>query len=235
MRLMAMFCTLGLMATPAFGAFSQAKPSAPRPAAAPVAPAAPSAAPKPTAENAQRFLSIALKDRQIYDRRFKLEPARMLLNERDGCTRLPSGACWNGRYSTSTIESAQIRARTSTVSAAASEDVCTTRIAHNTQSAEMVQEYYPSYGGVYYAREEFKRQPQEVLALDWKKVSSARSDGGTLMLTTTQVFQGLAYGAPASNDPVIEIRFNDADLATRAAFAAEVIRMRCDPLSDTGF
>lgn len=184
-----------------------------------------------TAENAQRFLSIAMKDRQFFDGRYRIFPSRMLVNTRGGCPRLPSGECWNGSFKSEDIRRAQTRVATSTVQSMAAPDACLTKVVLRTQSAEIVQNYWSPFEGDTFASQNFTRPAIETLDLDWTKVSSARAEGGTLYLSTSQ-----PYSSPDQTlNPVIELRFGDEDLATRAAFAAEVIRLRCDPLSATDF
>lgn len=186
-----------------------------------------------TAENAQRFFAIATKDQLFYDKRFKLSPARQLTN---GCELLPDqGGCWDGTFTPERIFNAQKTVRTSTIQSMTAPDVCVSNIVLRTQSAEITQRVWKrNIGDITYSKF-WGRPPLITLALDWSKVSSAVATNGWLVITTSQLSDTGMSDTARSDSPQVEISFGDQDLATRAAFAAEVIRLRCDPLSSTGF
>jgi hypothetical protein len=68
-------------------------------------------------------------------------------------------------------------------------------------------------------------QHLESNGIDWSKVSTI-SDGGSGTLTLK---------GPAFSRNLLFLHFESVEMATRAAFALEVIRQSCDPVASTGF
>lgn len=186
-----------------------------------------------TPENAHRFFAIAAKDREFVDYRFKIVPPRQLLPSAR-CARLKSGECWDGVFYRGKVIDAELRLRTSILQSWEADGICLTKIVHRPQGVIIQEEYtedgYQATSSVFYSRPE-----TETFTIDWMKVSSAEAANGSLIIKTSQPFSSTTFSYTRNDEPSIELRFNDADLATRAAFAAEVIRLRCDPLSGTGF
>jgi hypothetical protein len=60
--------------------------------------------------------------------------------------------------------------------------------------------------------------------IDWSRLSSVNTDGAKLTLN------GAAFSGGA-----IYLYFESPEMATRAAYAIEVIRQSCDPVASTGF
>lgn len=63
--------------------------------------------------------------------------------------------------------------------------------------------------------------PSGTFSINWRNVSKIARSGTALTLE--------------GNNPRVMIVFSSEDFATRAAFAMEVLRIRCDPTAGTGF
>lgn len=59
--------------------------------------------------------------------------------------------------------------------------------------------------------------------LNWSKILSVTATGSTVIVDSTD------------KSHIIWLHFQSAAMATRAAYALEVIRQSCDPVADTGF
>jgi hypothetical protein len=103
---------------------------------------------------------------------------------------------------------------------------CKTSVIRN--NAENNRQYWTEYG--YIKPSEVKNpSPPHIRYLNdnginWSRVSSVKADG-----------TGVVLSGPAISGNYLKLIFESADLATRAAYAMEVIRLSCDATAATGF
>jgi hypothetical protein len=166
---------------------------------------------KQTPESAQRFMATVLPGTQLVDHRL-------------GELEIPATL----RGSRAATDWMTTRARTSMIKGfKQGANLCQSQL-EIYSAALTIGEPGPSR---YYVRND---QTSE-LPIDWSKTLSARSEGTSAFIATLEPAKPLSPIQASEGTRDIEVRFADEGFAARFAYAAEFLRLSCDPVADTGF
>jgi hypothetical protein len=186
-----------------------------------------------TPENAHRFLGIATENADFFDHRLD---ARV---DFIGEYQTLDGRTWNGPSARETAE-LRDRAQRYIVSGYTSSDLCRSSLVLAASAVTYTSPTLNHYANhtIYQTRPvsaPVREAHQRRLDLDWSKVSGARAEGPSVHIATSQAVESGYWYNGLTESREVEFRLADADLATRAAFAAQFLRLHCDPAADTGF
>jgi hypothetical protein len=193
--------------------------------------------PKQTPENAQRFLATVLPGMDFVDHRLGDVIINATLGEHyalDGRRWTVPSASELSRFSRN-VRTYDIRGVTQGNSACSSE----LRLFSSpvTYTPPTVRTYSRgNYSSPWTPSPLFlRREANTTLVLDWRKVTSARSEGASVSIATSQGIEQMPWGHAANGRPELRLNLTDEGMAARVAYAAEFLRLSCDPTADTGF
>lgn len=178
-----------------------------------------------TPENAQRFLSIVAEAATLHDGRIDIELSREFSEYQDIRNRTQ-------RFTVRSYSSTdRCSGSLSLLAEAVSARVAYRRLVMvNTRSNPGARDYYETVFQDVSVRERHIR----TMPLSWSRVIAVRTDGPSIYITTTEPVER-GYWNHLTDLREIELRFSDTDIATRAGYAIQVLRLSCDPAAATGF
>jgi hypothetical protein len=198
--------------------------------------AQPADEPQQTPENAQRFLATVLPGMDFVDHRLGDVVFSPWLSEHYTL----DGKRWTGP-SVSEISRLSRQARTSVIRSVQQADaVCTSTLqifaSPVVYTGPTVRTYIRgSQIGTDVPSDRVREEASKTITIDWRKATSARSEGASAFISTSQTSEPLSWRHQANGTKEIQVRLSDEGMAARVAYAAEFLRLSCDQTADTGF